>query len=295
MRNSVSLVMAVLLAMASGAHAHALPRASCATPEPWRSLPQTPKLPQPEREGRVAVDGSRLWYGEYGTRNGGTPVLLLHGGLGNSSYFGHLIPALVKGGYHVIVLDSRGHGRSAPSSLPYSYPLMAKDVVKLLDQLRIAQVDLVGWSDGGTIGYQLALDAPGRLRRLLAFGANATLSGLKPDYAATPTFAAYIARTEREYRAMAPNPTAYPAFLEAISRMWGAEPLPGIATLRGIKLPVTIMVGQYDEALRIDHATAITDTIPAANLVILPNVSHFAMLQCPGEFDDAVVQFLKWR
>lgn len=294
MRNSVSLVMAVLLAMTSDAQAYALPRASCATPEPWRSLPQTPKLPQPEREGRVAVDGSRLWYGEYGTRNGGIPVLLLHGGLGNSSYFGHLIPTLVRAGYRVVALDSRGHGRSGASSLPYSYLLMAKDVVTLLDHLKIAQVDLVGWSDGGTIGYQLALDAPGRLHRLLAFGANATLGGLKPDYAATPTFAAYIARTEREHRVLA-SANSYTAFLAGISRMWGEEPLPGMATLKRIRVPTTIMVGQYDEGLHIDHATAITATIPAANLIILPSVSHFAMLQCPGEFDDAVMQFLKWR
>jgi len=295
MRLSVVLICA-LLAAACGTHLHAAsPPAACTAPDRWRSLPPTPSLPKPEREGLVAVKGSRLWYGEYGTRNGGVPVLLLHGGLGNSSYFGDLIPALVKAGYHVVALDSRGHGRSAPSSLPYTYPLMAQDVVKLLDHLKIAKVDLVGWSDGGTIGYHLALDAAGRLHRLLAFGANATLGGLKSDYAATPTFAAYIARTEREYRALAPSADAYPAFLKDISRMWGGEPLPDVAALRAVKAPATIVVGQYDEAMRIDHAAAIADAIPGANLVVLPNVSHFAMLQCPGEFDDAVLQFLKWR
>ena len=295
MRTPVLLMMSAPLAVAGGGQVHAAPPAMCTTPGQWRSLPPTPALPRPERAGRVAVEGSRLWYGEYGTRNGGTPVLLLHGGLGNSAYFGRLIPALAAAGYHVVALDSRGHGRSAASSKPYSYKLMARDVVALLDHLKIAQVDLVGWSDGGTIGYQLALDAPHRLHRLLAFGANATLAGLKPDYATTPTFAAYIARTGREHGALAPPGGNDPAFLDAISHMWQAEPLTGMGALHAITVPATIMMGQYDEALRVDHAAAIAAAIPAANLVILPNVSHFAMLQCPGEFDDAVLQFLKWR
>ena len=297
-----ALAALVLLGATAGSgHAQATDRCglgegSGATHGPlWTTLPPTPPLPPPPRQGRLAVPGSQIWYGDYGPRGGDPPVLLLHGGLGNSAYFGRLIPALVKSGRRVIAMDSRGHGRSAPSELPFSYALMARDVVALLDHLRVAKADIVGWSDGGTIGYELAIHAPARVNRLMAFGANATLDGLIKDVAETPTFAAYIARTGSEYRALAPDPARYDRFLPAVSRMWEAEPNIGDDDLRRITVPVTIALGQYDEGVKRAHAEHLADTIPAANLLVLPNVSHFAMLQCPKQFDSEVMRFLEWR
>ncbi len=97
--------------------------------EPWKILPPTPHLPASERSGYAPINGIRMWYAEFG---GGQPVLLLHGGLANSNYWGNLIPFLVERHFLVIVADSRGHGRSTRSAEPYSYDLMASDVVALL-------------------------------------------------------------------------------------------------------------------------------------------------------------------
>jgi pimeloyl-ACP methyl ester carboxylesterase len=261
----------------------------------WKTLPPTPTLPKPERQGLVPVNGSRIWYGEYGIRHKGIPVLLLHGGMASSAYFGKLVPALTTAGYHVITMDSRGHGNSTSSSQPFSYNLMASDVVALLDTLRIPRADVVGWSDGGTIGYQLAMSDPQRVHSLFAFAANATLDGLKPGFAETSTFAAYLERTRREYPRRDRDPGAYPSFLAAISQMWQSEPQFSDAKLATIKSPVTIAVGQHDEAIRIDHAEHIARAIPNSKLMVLPNVSHFAMLQCPAAFDNAVLKFLASR
>lgn len=222
-------------------------------------------------------------------------MLLLHGGLANSAYFGRLIPSLVSSGRRVIAMDSRGHGRSAPSEPPFSYALMAQDVVALLDHLRVAKADVVGWSDGGTIGYELAIHAPARVNRLMAFGANASLDGLVADVAEAPTFAAYIARTRTEFHALSPHPDRYDTFLAAVSRMWETEPNIGDDALKTITAPVTIALAQYDEGVKRAHAEHLADTIPGANLVVLPNLSHFAMLQCPEQFDSEVVRFLDWR
>ena len=57
----------------------------------------------------------------------------------------------------VIVVDSRGHGRSTRDARPYGYDLMADDVVALLDILHIARSDVVGWSDGAMLGLDLAI------------------------------------------------------------------------------------------------------------------------------------------
>ncbi len=154
--------------------------ALCAGAAPvWQTLPPTPHLPQGTVGRRIDIDGARIWYAEWGGRSKRAPVLLLHGGFGNSNYFGRLIPALLDHGYRVVAMDSRGHGRSTRSAAPYSYHLMAEDVIGLLDALKIRRVSVVGWSDGGIIGLDLAMNHPDRLNRLFAFGANADLSGAK--------------------------------------------------------------------------------------------------------------------
>src|SRR5690242_19340914 len=74
----------------------------------WEQLPSTPDLPKPDRSGIAAVNGIKVWYAVFGQ---GSPVIMVHGGAGSSKYWGLQIPVLARQ-YEVIVLDSRGHGRS---------------------------------------------------------------------------------------------------------------------------------------------------------------------------------------
>ncbi len=92
----------------------------------------SPALPAATIEGQVAHDGARIWYATYGQ---GAPVLLLHGGLGHSGNWGYQIPALRAAGYRAILIDSRGHGRSTRDDWPYTYELLAADVLAVLDTL----------------------------------------------------------------------------------------------------------------------------------------------------------------
>src|SRR5512140_548839 len=91
-------------------------------------------LPVSTEQGYVDNDGARIWYAAYGS---GAPVILLHGGLGNSGNWGYQVPVLVKAGYRAIVIDSRGHGRSTWDGRPFSYDLMAGDVLAVMDTLQI--------------------------------------------------------------------------------------------------------------------------------------------------------------
>lgn len=282
-RNASTLVGAVLLwAAAFAVHAAQV----------WETLPPMPRLP-PGTVGRhVEIQGARIWYAEWGNKSSRPPVLLLHGGFGNSNYFGHLIPVLVEHGYRVIAMDSRGHGRSTRDDAPISYHLMAGDVIGLLDQLGITRVNLVGWSDGGCIGFDLALNHPDRLAGLFAFGANADVSGDREGFDKTPGFAAYLKRTPDEYRKLSPTPGRWDDFSAAVGKMWATLPAFTAAQLRSIKVPTVIADGEYDEAIKQSHDRYMADTIPGARLEILPNVSHFAMLQDPAEFNAAVLDFL---
>ena len=66
------------------------------------------------------IGGARIWYAEWGSKSTGVPVLLLHGGFGNSNYYGRLIPALAAHGYRVIAMDRRGHGPRTRNDAPLS-------------------------------------------------------------------------------------------------------------------------------------------------------------------------------
>jgi pimeloyl-ACP methyl ester carboxylesterase len=279
---------AFLAALLVSAASFAAPTA----PEPWQTFPPLPALPAGTVGRHAEIGGARIWFAEWGTKSARIPVLLLHGGFGNSNYFGRLIPALVAHGNRVIAMDSRGHGRSTRSDAPLTYDLMAQDVLGLLDQLKISNVYLVGWSDGGIIGLDLAMTRPDRLAGLFAFGANADVSGLKEGAGTTAVFGAYLARAAQEYRALSPTPQQWEGFSAAVTKMWETLPAFTRSELASIKVPTTIADGEFDEGIKRTHDEYMAQAIPGARLVILPNVSHFAMLQDPQAFNAAVLRFL---
>lgn len=260
---------------------------SSATAQTWTRLPEPLALPTATASGYANVNGVQLYYAVYGH---GQPVLLLHGGLGNSNYWGGQVRELSKHSA-VIVMDSRGHGRSTRNAQTYTYELMESDVIGLLDRLKVREVSLIGWSDGGIIGLVMALRHPERLNRVFAFGANSDPSGVNPKLGDSVNFNRFIARTEVEYGQLSKTPRNFAGFVEAISKMWGSEPhITG--QLNRIRLPITIADGQYDEAILRSHTVMMAKAIPGAKLVILPNVSHFAMIQNPAEFNAALETFL---
>jgi pimeloyl-ACP methyl ester carboxylesterase len=238
----------------------------------------------------LPINGVRVWYAEFGH---GAPVILVHGGLANSDYWGLQVPVLAAH-YHVIVLDSRGHGRSTRNDAPIDYDLMASDVLALMDYLHIHQAALIGWSDGAIIGLDIAINHPDRLTRLFAFAANSDPSGVK-DVGKSPVFSAYIRRAEKEYALISPTPKQFNAFLANIEKMWATEPHFTDDQLRGIKVPTWIVDGDHDEAIKRENTDHIAATIPGAGELILPAVSHFAFLQDPAMFNESLQHFLSGK
>ncbi|CRM90754.1 AB hydrolase superfamily protein YdjP [Pseudomonas sp. 22 E 5] len=256
--------------------------------ERWETLPPTPAAVTGAKTGYAAVNGIKVYY----TRTGhGSPVVLLHGGLSNSDYWGNQVKALAAK-HTVISIDSRGHGRSSRDDKPYGYDLMADDVVAVLDHLKIPRADIVGWSDGAIIGIDLALRHPDRIGKVFAFAANTQTSGVKDAVEKNPTFAAFIERAGKEYAKLSPTPKEYDAFVEQISHMWASQPNWTDAQLQSIKTPILIADGDHDEAIKREHTEYMAATIPSAGLLILPNTSHFAFLQDPALFNAAVLGFL---
>jgi pimeloyl-ACP methyl ester carboxylesterase len=256
--------------------------------ERWETLPPTPAPIATDRGGQAQVNGISIHYAISGH---GSPVIFLHGGLANVDYWGNQVPA-VAAHHTVILMDSRGHGRSTRDTRPYGYDLMADDVIALMDALKIPKADIVGWSDGGILGLDLAMRYKDRIGKVFAFAANTLTSGVKDGVEKNPTFAAYIERAGREYRTLSATPDDYNAFVEQISRMWAEQPNWSDAQLEAIDTPVLVVDGDHDEAIKREHTEYIAATIPHAGLLILPNVSHFAFLQDPEQFNFAILHFL---
>ncbi|OAF19117.1 alpha/beta hydrolase [Bradyrhizobium neotropicale] len=275
-------LFAALLVTISLSAAHAAPR--------WLNLPPTPTLPKAAQSGLAPVNGVKIWYAMFGR---GEPVILLHGGLANANYWGHQVRAL-QGRYQVIVMDSRGHGRSSRNQEPYGYDLMASDVVGLLDHLKIKKAAIVGWSDGAIIGLDIAMKHPERVSRLFAFAANSDPSGVA-DIASSDVFNAYIARAGEEYKRLSPTPTEYKSFVAEITKMWESQPKWTATDLAAIKVPTWIVDGDHDEAIKRENTEFMAANIPGAGLLIQPEVSHFSFLQDPEQFSDDVLRFLGRR
>ncbi|HUI20233.1 MAG TPA: alpha/beta hydrolase [Methylocella sp.] len=254
----------------------------------WLTLPETPTLPTPERSGIAPVNGVKIWYSEFGS---GEPVILLHGGLANANYWGNQVPILARL-YHVIIMDSRGHGRSTRNDQPFGYDLMACDVLALMDFLKIEKVAIVGWSDGAIIGLDLAIHHPERVARLFAFAANSDPSGVK-DVNQSPVFRAFVARAEKEYDQLSPTPGGYKSFLDEITKMWATQPHFTAEQLQSIAVPTAIVDGDHDEAIERENTEFMAKEIPGAKLIIQPSVSHFSFLQNPEQFNSDVLRFLE--
>ncbi len=253
----------------------------------WKTTPMPGPMPKADTVERVALNGISLFVATYGK---GEPLILLHGGAGNGDHFANQVSAFAAK-YTVLVVDSRGHGRSTRTADPLTYAQMADDVVALMDALKLPSASIVGWSDGGAIGLDLAIRHPSRVRKLVVVGQNATLAGGK-SAGTTETFPAYFARCAADYAKLSPTPKEFKALQQALRPMWRTQPNFADAQLSGITAPTLLIDGDHDEIVRADHLEHVAKVIPNAKLVFIPDASHFVMFQQPKVFNEAVLGFL---
>ena len=138
-----------------------------------------------KHSGYLMSSGAEIYYEQYGS---GIPLLILHGNSQSLAVFYPFLRAFLPD-FQVILMDSRGHGRSRLSARTalrgFSTEDMADDVIALLDHLHLPSVHLLGFSDGANIGLEIACKYPGRLRSLICLSGNASPDGLlRPLYLA---------------------------------------------------------------------------------------------------------------
>lgn len=141
----------------------------------WQTLPATPASLANFKGQHAQINGCSLYYAVGGV--GENTVIMLHGGMANSDYWG-LQAAFLAPTHRVILVDSRGHGRSTLGDKHLGYHQMAHDVARLMEHLEISKASIVGWSDGGVQSIILAATYPDKIARIFAYGPHMSLAGL---------------------------------------------------------------------------------------------------------------------
>jgi pimeloyl-ACP methyl ester carboxylesterase len=238
----------------------------------------------------VALRGIRMYYEVEGA---GPPLLLLHGGAGNGKQFEKQRPAFARS-HRLIVPDCRAQGRTTDRPGPLTYHDMAEDMVALLDSLHVRRVDVMGWSDGGDIGLDLAIHHPDRIVHLVTFGANASPAGLQPAdraWADTATAESFGPGMREGWTALNPEPEHYGEAMTKILEMWRTEPGFTPGELAGIRARVLVCAGEHDVVLP-EHTAMLARAIPRAERWIVPGASHSAMIERPDLVNPRVLEFL---
>lgn len=238
---------------------------------------------QPRQHGSVPVSDAAIHFETFGV---GSPVLVLHGGLGSIEGMSSQIISLSKAHY-VIAVDSRGHGRSTDGADPLSYSGMSNDVVHVLDYLHVPRTDVVGWSDGAIVALDLAMHYPDRVRKVVAISANYNPEGLE----AIPEPPKDTPPLPLRYRLLSPAPDHWAVIDRKVVNMWRTQPRYTPHDLAQIKAPTLIMAGEHD-AIRRDHTDQLSASIPGSRESIIAGATHSVPTDQPEVVNQQILEFL---
>ncbi len=264
----------------------------------------------PASSGYAPVNGSKVYYEEYlptGQAGGtGDPIVLLHGAyMTINSNWSELIPVLSKT-RKVIALELDGHGHTPLSQRPYSYQTLASDVAAVLKHLKIDSADILGFSYGGTVAYQFAIEHPAMTKKLIIISSTyksegwlsimyTMLAGLKPDaFDNTPI--------KSEYTKVAPDTSNWHKFIAAMLKFSAEKFNLGDDNIKNIKAPVLLIMGDNDgtdkkvvaETYSLLGGNVFGDIvgIPKSQLAILPAKGHGTLIMDTQAIAAMVSSFL---
>lgn len=212
----------------------------------------------------------------------GEVLILLHGNGENHSYFSHQIGHFYAS-YRVLAPDTRGHGDSPRGQAPFSIRQFARDLRDFMDERNIQKASILGFSDGGNIALQFALEHPERVERLILNGANLYPGGVKAAVQIPIVLGYWIASL---FARRQPEAKANAEMLGLMVK----EPHVAPEELRRLSMPVLVIAGTKD-MIKEKHSRLIYESLPRAELVFLEG-DHFIAARRPEAFNRAVEEFL---
>lgn len=244
---------------------------------------------KPTESGYAPVNGIKVYYEVYGQ---GIPIVLLHGAFYTIDMnWSQLIPELSKH-RKVIAVEMQGHGHSPYSDRKLDTKTLAADVEKLMDYLKIDSADVVGYSMGGSIAYQFAVQSPKRLRKLVIISSsykpdgylpivNSAFEDFKPEFFDNTPL-------KTTYDAVAPDKTKWPKFLQQMFDFGKVPFNSGDSNIAKITSPVLIISGDNDGLDKVElmktyqllggGIAADLTPMPKSHLAIVPSQGHVSLM-----------------
>jgi len=259
---------------------------------------------KPSNSGYAPVNGTKVYYEVYGK---GRPIVLLHGAFYTIEMnWAQLIPQLSKT-RKVIAIEMQGHGHTPFSDRELSITTLASDVEKLMDYLKIDSADVAGYSMGGSVAYQFAVQSPKRLRKLVIISSTYKTSGWLPvingafkDF--KPEFFDNTPLKDA-YDAVAPDKTKWRKFLEQMFAFAETPFNVGDANISKIAAPVLIISGDNDGTDKVElmktyqllggGVAADLQPMPKSQLAIVPSQGHVSLMMQTTTILNYLNGFLK--
>jgi pimeloyl-ACP methyl ester carboxylesterase len=252
-----------------------------------------PKLGRPGN-GYVDAAGLRTYYEVDGS---GECVVLLHGGFSTVESWSAQRLALAQR-YEVWLPERRGHGRTPDVDGPITYANMAGDTIAFMEATGIASANIVGWSDGGSVGLIVALRRPDLVRKLVCIGTPANLDGIGSAFrgeADEMTLDGLSPTLSEPYRALSPDgPEHLAVVFKKIKHLWRTEPDMTLDELGLISTPTLLIFGDRD-IVTIEHAAAMATSLPNSQLAVVPGTDHLLVFQKPDLVNRLILEFLAER
>ncbi len=230
---------------------------------------------------QLYVNDVQIYYEEYGA---GEPIIFLHGNGQNIKYFKKQIQFFSRE-FRVIAVDSRGHGNSTDTNSDYNYEILADDLLRVMNSLKIEKAHIVGWSDGGITGLIFATKHISRILSLSIMGANFDTKGLKLSVRMAVSLAYYISKPLSFF-------SKKMAGYNKRNKLMKTQPHITFSELQKITTKVLIIVGSNDFIKDI-HTSELAQNIENAQVLVIKNSDHFAPLKKTKEFNEAILKFIK--
>ncbi len=284
--------------------------ASLAVPTVVQAAQEKPIMqnttPKPSKSGHAAVNGVNYYYAIYGT---GEPLLLLHGGMFHIEMFGPNLTKLAQS-RQVIGVDLQGHGRTPLGDREISLVDIGNDMAGVLKKLGYDKADVLGYSMGGGVALQFAIQHPEMVRRLVLVSTPFSQEGFYPEMlpqqaALSAAMAEQMKETPmyKSYVAIAPHPEEFPKLLDQMGA-YMRKPYDWSAEVKKLTMPVMLIYGDSD-MFRPEHEVNFYQLLGGGlkdagwqrehmsqnRLAILPNLTHYEMGTAP-ELADTALPFL---
>jgi pimeloyl-ACP methyl ester carboxylesterase len=224
----------------------------------------------------------------YEWENNGEAVVMLHGGLSQTSHWDYVLTPDLEPDFHLFAYDRTGHGYTGDQEGSFHFEFQIREAIAYLEDVVKEPAHLVGWSDGGNIAMSVAIARPELVKSLVLIGANYNHSGTVIEL----PFTEPSDEDKAEYAATSPD--AFHTQNEKIKKMlriWETEPNIPLSDLAKIECPTLIIAGD-DDVISHEHTLAMYRAIDLGQLAIIPGTSHIAPKEKPALFSAIVQQFL---